>query len=109
MAYCTNCGAKLPKDAAFCPNCGTKTTKTATQPSDEMKEAFTRMSQELEKAFNIAAKEIQEAFQTARENYKEPVVCQNCEAKNPSDAVFCSQCGKNLQGEGGAEAPQNNV
>ena len=22
MAYCPNCGARLPDDAAFCPNCG---------------------------------------------------------------------------------------
>ena len=92
MAYCSNCGEKLSKDALFCPKCGIKTVKgtesNAAAPSDEMREAFTRMSQEMEKAFSIAAKEIQEAFQTARSNiqktlYKEPVACPNCGEKQP--------------------------
>jgi predicted amidophosphoribosyltransferase len=114
MAYCSNCGEKLPKDALFCPKCGTKTVKgvesNAATPSDETREAFTRMSQEMEKAFNIAAKEIQEAFQTARSNvqktlYKEPVACPNCREKNPSSAVYCFKCGKKLQ-SGQAEKPK---
>ncbi len=105
MAYCHNCGEKLPKDAGFCPKCGTKTVIAAavgsTAASDETREAFTRMSQELEKAFNVAAKEIQEAFETARKNiqkslYKEPLVCPNCGEKNPADSVYCFKCGKKL-------------
>src|SRR3972149_9539390 len=105
MAYCTNCGEKLPEDALFCPKCGARTAKgtktNAASPSDEVKEAFNRMSQEMERAFNIAAKEIQEAFQTARSNiqktlYKEPVVCPNCGEKNPSNSVYCFKCGKRL-------------
>ena len=108
MAYCSNCGKKLPKDALFCPKCGIKTVKgtetNAAAPSDEMREAFTRMSQEMEKAFSIAAKEIQEAFQTARNNIqkslsKEAVVCPNCGEKNLSSAVYCFRCGKKLQPE----------
>lgn len=106
MAYCSNCGEKLPKDALFCPNCGIKTLKgsetNAPAPSDEMREAFTKMGIELEKAFNIAAKEIHTAFQTARENIqksvnKEPVTCANCGEKNPGDAVYCFKCGKKLK------------
>jgi len=105
MAYCSNCGEKLPEDALFCPKCGTRTAKgvkaKAASPSDEMKEAFNRMSQEMEKAFNIAAKEMQAAFQTARRNiqktlYKEAVVCPNCGAKNLGNAVYCFKCGKKL-------------
>jgi ribosomal protein L40E len=106
VAYCSNCGNKLPEDALFCPKCGTKTASsgasTAT-PSEEMREAFVRMSQEMEKAFNIAAKEVQEAFQIARNNIqktinKEPVICQNCGEKNPATATYCFKCGKSLSG-----------
>ena len=106
MAYCSNCGEKLPKDALFCPNCGVKTLKgsetNVAAPSDEMREAFSKMGIELEKAFNIAAKEIHAAFQTARENIqksgnKEPVACANCGEKNPGDAVYCFKCGKKLK------------
>lgn len=108
MEYCSNCGEKLTKDALFCPKCGTKTVQgvatNAAAPSDEMREALTKMSQEMEKAFNIAAKEIQAAFQTARSNiqktlYKEPVVCPNCGEKNPNSSLYCFKCGKKLQGE----------
>jgi len=106
MAYCSNCGEKLPKDAYFCPKCGTKALKgveaNISAPSDELREAFAEMSQELEKAFAVAAKEMQAAFQTARENilqslYKEPRVCPNCGEKNSNDAIFCLQCGKKLE------------
>ena len=105
MTYCSNCGERLPKDALFCPKCGTKaSTVTGTgtgTPSDEMREAFTRMSQEMEKAFSIAAKEVQEAFQTARNNiqkniYTEPITCPNCGEKNPGNSVYCFKCGKPL-------------
>jgi ribosomal protein L40E len=106
MAYCSNCGEKVPKDAYFCPKCGTKAMKgveaNVAAPSDELREAFAKMSQELEKAFAVAAKEIQAAFQTARENiqqslHQEPLVCANCGEKNPSDATFCYKCGKKLE------------
>lgn len=106
MAYCSNCGEKLPRDACFCPNCGAKTVKGAeanvATPTDEMREAFNKMGIELEKAFTIAAKEIQQAFQTARENIqksvnKEPVACPNCGEKNPGDSIYCFKCGKKLK------------
>ena len=106
MAYCSNCGEKLPKDAYFCPKCGTRTTlgleAKAPTPSDEMRQAFAKMSTEIEKAFGVAAKEIQEAFQTARENIqksmqKEPVVCGNCRASNPGGSVYCFKCGQKLE------------
>jgi ribosomal protein L40E len=106
MAYCSNCGEKLPMDADFCPKCGTKALKgveaNVTSPSDELRDAFAKMGQELEKAFAVAAKEIQAAFQTARDNiqqslYKEPLVCSNCGEKNPSSAAFCYKCGKKIE------------
>lgn len=109
MAYCSNCGEKLPKDADFCPRCGTKTMRTpgvsASATSDELRQAFEKMSVELEKAFTLAAKEIQTAFQTARENMqksmqKEPIVCGNCGEKNTGGSVYCFKCGKKLETQG---------
>lgn len=103
MAYCPTCGERLPKNAFFCPNCGKKTVEAVEKnipgPSDEVKEAFTKMSQELEKAFSEAAKEISTAFQTASENIqkslcREQIVCSNCGVENPNNAVFCYNCGK---------------
>lgn len=106
MVYCFNCGEKLPKDAYFCPKCGFKAVRgveaNVPSPPDEVKEAFAKMGVELEKAFSLAAKEIHNAFQTARNNIqqsqsREPMVCPNCGEKNPSDAIFCSKCGKKLE------------
>jgi len=105
MAFCHKCGATLPDEAFFCPKCGAETPQgvqaNATSPSDQMREAFTRMSQEMEKAFNIAAKELQEAFQIARSNiqkniHKEPIICPNCGEKNPYGSAYCTKCGKSL-------------
>jgi uncharacterized membrane protein YvbJ len=106
MAFCQNCGKKLPKDALFCPNCGFKTAagteSSASAPSDELRQAFAKMSVELEKAFAVASKEIQVAFQTARENVqqslqKESVVCGNCSEKNPGGSVYCYKCGQKIE------------
>lgn len=106
MVHCSNCGDRLPKNAFFCPKCGKKTVEAVERnipgPSDEIKEAFTKMSQELEKAFSEAAKEISTAFQTASENIqkslpREQIVCSNCGIENPSNAVFCYNCGKKVR------------
>ncbi len=116
MVYCQSCGEKLPENAVFCPKCGTKTLEgaqaNASSPSDEMREAFTRMSKEMEKAFNVAARELQEAFQIARTNIqrtinKEPIVCPNCGEKNPASATYCYKCGKSLSGAQAAKPEEN--
>jgi predicted amidophosphoribosyltransferase len=103
MVYCSNCGKEIPQNARFCPNCGTKARiePPSATPSDEMREAFTKMSIEMEKAFSIAAKQVQEAFKTAKDNvqktvYREPIVCPNCGEKNVANATYCFKCGKNL-------------
>jgi uncharacterized membrane protein YvbJ len=110
MAYCHNCGEKLPKNAFFCSNCGIKTTlgtETDTPtPPDEMRQAFAKMSVEIEKAFAIASKEIQAAFQTARESVqqsmqKENVVCANCSGINPGGSVYCYTCGRKIEDKSG--------
>jgi ribosomal protein L40E len=105
MAYCINCGEKLPQDACFCPKCGYKTQiagTTAIHPSDELRDSFYKVGEELERAFNLAAKEIHDAFQTARTNMrqsvvKEPIICPNCGEKNSGNSAFCSKCGKKLE------------
>ncbi|MBE3116052.1 zinc-ribbon domain-containing protein [Candidatus Bathyarchaeota archaeon] len=109
MSYCSNCGSKLSEDVYFCPKCGFKTPKgaetNAKYPSDEMREAFTRMGIELERAFNIAAKEMHTAFQKARENInqkpaeqsgQEAIVCSSCGVNNQTGAVFCRNCGNKI-------------
>jgi len=113
MAYCSNCGGEIPEDAFFCPKCGTKTMKgaeaNAKYPSDEMRAAFTRMGIELEKAFSTAAVEIHAAFKKARENMnakpaeQEAMICQNCNAKNQSGAIFCRNCGNKLTASRGKD------
>jgi len=106
--FCSKCGKEVSDEDYFCSHCGARTKKGAekgvSSPSDEMKEAFARMGQEMEKAFQTAAKEIQKAFKTARENVRqardvETVVCSNCNATSPGDAVFCFKCGKKLNEE----------
>jgi ribosomal protein L40E len=116
MAYCSNCGEKIPEDAFFCPKCGAKTLKGAEAnvkyPADEMREAFTRMGIELEKAFNTAAVEIHAAFKKASAEMKtkpagqEAIVCQNCNAENQSGAIFCRNCGSKLSSSQGKEGVQ---
>jgi uncharacterized membrane protein YvbJ len=103
MVYCSKCGTQISEGASFCPNCGTKVVAgaAAATPSDEMRDALTKMSIEMEKAFNVAAKQVQEAFKTARNNvqkavYKEPKICPDCGEKNPSYATYCFKCGKRL-------------
>jgi ribosomal protein L40E len=106
MAICPNCGEKIADDANFCPKCGVKTVKgrsaNAVYPSDEIRDAFYSVGIELEKAFNIAARETHSAIQKAKENWQqkpvqpETVVCTQCNAKNPSGAVFCNTCGTRI-------------
>ena len=105
MAFCTHCGEKLPDDANFCTKCGFRTKQGIEAhvplPTEDWREAFSKMGIEMEKAFQTAAKEIQKAFKTAREDLKEPknrqaVICKNCGKKNTADASFCTECGEKL-------------
>ena len=107
MGFCSRCGKELSEDAYFCPKCGVKTRRGVEAgvptpfPSEDLKEAFSKMGQEMERAFSIAAKEIQKAFGTVRESVgesgrREPAVCPHCGEKNVGDAKFCYGCGKEL-------------
>ncbi len=112
LVYCSNCGAKIDDDANFCPKCGTKTVKGRSSntpyPSDEIRDAMYNVGVELERAFTIAARETHAAFKRAKENMQQKntttstqsseagIVCPKCGTKNPSGAVFCSNCGAKL-------------
>ena len=112
MVYCSKCGTQIPDDAYFCARCGTKTeagkTAQADYPTDALRTALYQTGIELEKAFIFAAHEIQTAFNHVNEEmHQKPsqnssqqtdiIICTNCGAKNPSDAIFCGCCGKKLQ------------
>ena len=106
MVFCSNCGEKLPDDANFCTKCGFKTRHGAeagvSVPTEDVREAFSRMGVELEKAFQTAAKEIQKAVRNVKEEHREarrgqPVVCKSCGEKSPPNAVFCTKCGEKIE------------
>ena len=105
MVFCSNCGEKLPEDANFCTKCGFRTRRGVEAgvppPTEDWREAFSKMGVEMEKAFQTAAKEIQKALKNVREDIKEPrgrqlVVCKSCGEKNSSNASFCTKCGEKL-------------
>jgi ribosomal protein L40E len=106
MVFCTHCGEKLPDEANFCTKCGFRTKHgvetNSPFPTEEWREAFSKIGVEMEKAFQTAAKEVQKAFKTVREDFKEPktkqtVICKSCSQKNPTDASFCTKCGQKLE------------
>ena len=105
MIFCSNCGEKLPEDSNFCTKCGFKTRRGVeagvSAPTEDWREAFSKMGVEMEKAFQTAAKEIQKALKNVREDARESrggqlVVCKSCGEKNPSSASFCTKCGEKL-------------
>jgi uncharacterized membrane protein YvbJ len=105
MVFCSNCGQKLPEDANFCTKCGSRTKLGAkagvSAPTEDWREAFSRMGVEMEKAFQTAAKEIQKALKNVKEDLKDtknkqPVVCKNCGNKNLHGSSFCTKCGQKL-------------
>lgn len=70
MVFCSNCGEKLPEDANFCTKCGFRT-KLGVEagvlpPTEDWREAFSKMGVEMEKAFQTAAKEIQKSPQNRK-------------------------------------------
>jgi ribosomal protein L40E len=106
MVFCSNCGEKLPDDANFCTKCGFRTKHGVEAgvfvPTEDLREAFSKMGLELEKAFQTAAKEIQKAVKNVREDFREsrreqPVTCKSCGEKSPPNAVFCTKCGEKLE------------
>ena len=106
MVFCSNCGEKLPEDANFCTKCGFRT-KLGVEagvppPTEDWREAFSKMGVEMEKAFQTAAKEIQKAPKNVREDIRESrnrqlTVCKSCGEKSPANAIFCTKCGKKLE------------
>jgi ribosomal protein L40E len=106
MVFCSNCGEKLPEDANFCTKCGFRTKHGVEAgvfvPTEDLREAFSKMGLELEKAFQTAAKEIQKAVKNVKEDFTDSrkgqaVACQSCGEKSPAGAVYCTKCGQKLE------------
>jgi ribosomal protein L44E len=76
MAYCHNCGEKLPDNAFFCPKCGTKTVagvqSGASSPADDMRDALMRNERRNGESFTIAAKEVQKPSNKPKTTSKKP-------------------------------------
>ncbi len=108
LVYCSNCGAKIDDEVYFCPKCGTKTQRgkaaNASYPSDELRDAFYQVGVELERAFTTAAEEMHTAFKKVSQNMQQKpvvkaeglVVCPKCGTQNPSDSIFCNNCGTRI-------------
>jgi predicted amidophosphoribosyltransferase len=106
MVFCSNCGEKLSDEANFCTKCGIRTKHGVevgvSVPTEDLREAFSKMGVELEKAFQTAAKEIQKAVKNVREDVRDsrsrqPVACKSCGEKSPAGAVYCTKCGEKLE------------
>ena len=67
MAYCEECGAKLPPDASFCEECGAKVTSKSVSAGNSGKKSSIGETS-----------------------------CEGCGAKLPPDATFCDECGAPL-------------
>jgi ribosomal protein L40E len=106
MVFCLNCGEKLSDDANFCTKCGVRTKHGVeagvSAPTEDLREAFSKMGVELEKAFQTAAKEIQKAIKNVKEDVRDsrsrqPVTCNSCGEKSPAGAVYCTKCGEKVE------------
>ena len=106
MVFCSNCGQKLSDDANFCTKCGFRTKHGVEAgvfvPTEDLREAFSKMGVELEKAFQTAAKEIQKAVKNVRIDFRDsgrgqPVTCESCGEKSLAGAVYCTKCGEKLE------------
>jgi predicted amidophosphoribosyltransferase len=106
MVYCSNCGQKLEENFNFCPKCGVKTKVGAAAGVPEpwevaVRGAFFTAGEEMRKAFQKAGEEIRKASTEVRKEVQarraaKSAACPNCGANNPSEAKFCSKCGKTL-------------
>ena len=70
MAFCTECGFKLPDDAVFCPNCGasmTASAKKAAAPSEAVPEQPSELNYSAPESANLQGepKEDSPQFQTS--------------------------------------------
>lgn len=117
MVNCRSCDDELAENAYFCSNCGLRTElgekEGVRTPLNEraawerdVEAALSNATKLMEEAFEAAKRGIQEAVNnigikkkraTAKRSTKNaPLSCPKCGEKNPSDALYCTVCGKDI-------------
>jgi len=72
------------------------------EPWEDVKRGLATAMEQMNKAFAKAGEEMRKAFEEARKEFrwestsKGRIVCAHCGASNPSEAKFCSKCGKSI-------------
>jgi rRNA maturation endonuclease Nob1 len=119
MAKCLGCGKELAPDDNFCSNCGLRTEKgekgdvrtplyRRAQWERDIDNALTEASKALEDAFITAKRSLQSVAETIGVEYdnirtrtkassENIIYCPWCGHKNPNDADYCINCGKDLE------------
>ncbi len=118
MVKCLGCGEELNSEAYFCSKCGLRTEKGEKDGVKTPMDNRAVWERDVETALNNAIKLMEEAFNTARNGLRNianeigveieraktfkttrpaPTFCPKCGSKNPSDAEYCTNCGKEIQ------------
>jgi len=77
---CPSCHTWVPAEAVFCPNCGAAVQAAAAEPPPAVAE------------YGVAGPAEGESQPPAAPP-PDAVVCPQCQAFNPAEAVFCAECG----------------
>ena len=84
---CISCGKEFTKDddVVVCPECGTPYHRGCYEKEGKC------INNELHEKHSVWKPEVKEHEET------EKIVCKNCGAENPKEALFCNKCGTGLQ------------
>ena len=80
---CISCGKEFTKDddVVVCPECGTPYHRGCYEKEGKC------INNELHEKHSVWKPEVKEHEET------EKIVCKNCGAENPKEALFCNKCG----------------